>query len=429
MVDAEPSLSAAVAETARLIETGHPGPIFEATFEHEGVLVRVDVLSREGHGWAAAEVKSATSVKEYHRGDLATQVWVMRSAGLPLVAAAIRHIDTAFVLTREADFAGLFTDTELLVELEDQVAGRAAVAAGARDVLSGSEPVREVGEHCTAPFDCEFTDYCRRDLPPGPDWPVTLLPYGGGKKWVSQGILDLLDLAEGDLNERNARILAATRSGMPFHDVEGARAAMAGWGWPRAWLDFETINPAIPRWIGTRPYQQVPFQFSLHLETEDGAMTHREFLSCDGSDPRRACAEALVAAVPDGACVVAYNAAFEKRVLRDLASWFPDLADQLLAMESATVDLLPVARDHWYHRDQHGSWSIKAVLPTIAPELDYATLEVKDGGNAQTAWDEAAARECAPLRREALADALKAYCERDTLAMIEVARGLCAYRP
>lgn len=152
---------------------------------------------------------------------------------------------------------------------------------------------------------------------------------------------------------------------------------MKGWEWPRAWLDFETIAAALPRWTGTRPYQQIPFQFSLHLEVSDGTITHHEFLSCDGSDPRRACAEALVTMIPVGACVIAYNASFEKRVLRDLAGWSHDLAKSLLALEEAGVDLLPLARAHWYHRDQRGSWSIKAVLPTIAPELDYASLEVR----------------------------------------------------
>ena len=298
------------------------------------------------------------------------------------------------------------------------------LVAEARAVLSGTEPVRDMGAHCTEPFACEIATHCSRNLPEGPEWPVTILPNGGGKRWLERGIQNLLDLTESDLGEKHARILAATRSGIPFHDAEGARQAMAGWGWPRAWLDFETIAPAIPRWIGTRPYQQVPFQFSLHLEHRDGCMTHHEFLSCDGSDPRRACAEALVAQIPEEATIIAYNAAFERSVLRDLAKAFPDLAPRLAAMVEATVDLLPVVRNHWYHRDQRGSWSIKAVLPTIAAELDYGALEVKDGGDAQSAWCEAADPACDPLRREALQEALKAYCARDTWAMIAVARAV-----
>ena len=424
MVDADAGLSAAVAETERLIASGHPGPIFEATFEHEGVLVRVDVLERAGEGWHAAEVKSSTGVKDYHRGDLATQIWVMRESGLPLESAAIRHVDRSFELARQGDYAGLFADVDLSRRLDAMVFGRPEVVSRARDMLAGNEPEQAMGDHCSAPFACEFAGHCGRDLPPGPPWPVTLLPYGAGKRWAGKGIEDLLDVPSAELKPRDARIQTATREDVPFHDRAGARAAMSQWGWPRAWLDFETVAPAVPRWIGTRPYQQIPFQFSLHLEQQDGSITHHGFLCCDGADPRRGCAEALVAAIPPGACLIAYNAGFEKRVLRDLAGWCPDLSEPLQMMEQATVDLLPVAREHWYHRDQRGSWSIKAVLPTIAPELDYAALKVKDGGNAQLAWLEAAAPECAPERREALAEALEAYCERDSWAMVVIARGL-----
>ena len=321
MVEAEPDLTAALATTARLLAEGHPGPIFEATFAHDDVLVRGDVLERAGEGsWHAAEVKSSTNVKDYHRGDLATQVWVMREVGLNLESAAIRHIDKSFELTSPGDYAGLFRDAELMGELDDIVSGRAALVQEAQAVLAGDEPTLQMGDHCSSPFECEFAAYCGKALPEGPDWPVTVLPRGAGKKWLEKGVEDLLDLSEDDLSAKNAQILSATRDDVPYHDVEGARREMADWGWPRAWLDFETIAPALPRWIGTRPYQQIPFQFSLHLEQRDGTITHHEFLSCDGSDPRRACAEALIAMVPDDASIIAYYAPFERRVLRDLAA-------------------------------------------------------------------------------------------------------------
>ncbi len=424
MIEAEPNLSAALATTARLLAKRHPGPLFEATFEHDGVLVRADIMIRAGaDGWHVAEVKSSTAPKPYHVGDLATQVWVMQAAGVTLAGAAIRHIDNAFVLMREEDYAGLFADADLLAEASAVAQHRPKVAAAARAVLAGEEPVREMGGHCTDPFSCEFAAHCGRDLPPGPEWPVTDLPYGTGKKWAAQGIVDLLALDEAQLAPRDARILAATRDGTPWHDPAGARAAMAGWTHPRAFLDFETINPAVPRWIGTRPYQQVPFQFSLHLEDADGVMTHHEFLRADGTDPRRPCAKALVALIPADATIIAYNASFEQRVLRDLARNVPELAGPLLSMEARTVDLLPIARAHWYHRDQRGSWSIKAVLPTLTA-LGYDHLEVKDGGNAQEAFREAIDPATTPDRRWALEEALKAYCALDTLAMVEVMRKL-----
>lgn len=423
MIEAEPDLAAALATTQALLDNGHDKPIFEATLQHDGVLVRIDVLEpdNDAGGWHMAEVKSSTKAKDYHVGDLATQLWVARNAGVPINSAAIRHIDSSFVLEREGDFDGLFADTDLTAAAEPVIASRGETVAAARAALDGAEPETAPGAHCNAPFPCEFAGYCHAALPAGPDWPVTLLPYGGGKRWVEQGIVDLLAVDPAALtNAVHARVHHATVSGEVYHDVEGARAAMAGWAFPRTWLDFETIGFAVPHWVGTRPYQQVPFQFSAHVET-DGAIDHREFLSLDGSDPRRACAEALIEMVPPTGAVIGYNASFEKGRILELAAAFPDLADALTAMAARVVDLLPVTRAHWYHRDQRGSWSIKAVLPTIAAEMDYAALEVKDGGSAQEAYAEALSADCTPERRLALDAALRAYCGRDTEAMIVLA--------
>lgn len=428
MVEAEPNLTAALETTANLLEQNHPGPIFEATFQHEGVLIRADIISRDKvGGWYLAEVKSSTGPKEYHLGDLATQVWVVEEAGITLSGAAVRHLNRDFVLEREGDYTGLFKDAELLEIVKPIAAQRSQVVAEARATLAGEEPVREPGDHCTVPFACEFSGYCSKHLPPGPEWPVTILPNGAGKSWLGKGIADLLDLDEEALPEKLARIVRATRSGEPDHDAEGAGRAIQGWAYPRAWLDFETIAFAVPRWIGTRPYQQVPFQFSIHLEGADGAIAHHEFLSLDGSDPRRSCAEALIEAIPDGATIIAYNAPFEKGVLRDLAALFPDLRAPLLDMAQRTVDLLPVTRNHWYHRDQRGSWSIKAVLPTMT-SLDYSSLEVKDGTAAQEAYLKAILRKTTDEERAILTKDLKAYCAQDTWAMVELARFLSVAR-
>jgi hypothetical protein len=426
MVGAEPDLAAALAMTQALLDNRNDRPIFEATLEHDGILVRIDVLEPNGNGgWHMAEVKSSTKAKDYHVGDLATQLWIARNAGVAIGSAAIRHIDSSFVLEREGDFDGLFAETDLMAAAGPIIAGRAEIIAAARATLADVEPGTAPGAHCDAPFPCEFASYCHAALPAGPEWPVTVLPHGGGKRWVEQGVVDLLALDPAALtNAVHARVYCATASGEVYHDVEGARAAMAGWAFPRTWLDFEMIGFAVPRWIGTRPYQQVPFQFSAHVETADGTIDHREFLSLDGSDPRRACAKALIAMVPATGAVIGYNASFEKGRILELAAAFPDLADALTAMAARVIDLLPVTRANWYHRDQRGSWSIKAVLPTVAAEMDYAALEVKDGGSAQEAYVEAIAADCTPERRLALDAALRAYCGRDTEAMIVLARRL-----
>ncbi len=426
MVEADPDLAAALVTTQALLDGGHDRPIFEATLQHDGVLVRIDVLEPNGSGcWHMAEVKSSTKAKDYHVGDIATQLWVARNAGVSISSAAIRHIDSSFVLEREGELDGLFADTDLMTVAEPIITGRGATIAAARATLAGGEPATQPGEHCDTPFPCEFAGYCHAALPTGPEWPVTVLPHGGGKRWIERGIYDLLAIDPGALtNAMHARVHRATVSGEVYHDVDGARAAMADWAFPRTWLDFETIGFAVPRWIGTRPYQQVPFQFSAHVEEAGGTIIHREFLSLDGSDPRRPCAEALIEMVPPTGAVIAYNASFEKGRIVELAAAFPDLAVALHGIVARIVDLLPITRANWYHRDQRGSWSIKAVLPTIAAEMDYAGLEVKDGGSAQEAYVEAIAAGTTSARRIALDAALRAYCGRDTEAMIVLARRL-----
>ncbi len=293
-------------------------------------------------------------------------------------------------------------------------------------MLAADEPEIPVGDHCAKPRACAFAGHCSAGLAEAPEWPVTILPRGAGKRFLAHGIDDLrqVDPAMLDL-AIHRRIHRATVTGIVEHDPVGAAAAMAEWAYPRTWLDFETVSDALPIWHGCSPYDQVAFQFVADVEVADvgtggGAIERHEFLSLDGADPRRACAEAL-AALPATGAVIAWNASFERGVIERLALAFPDLAPALDSLAARTVDLLPVTRDHWYHRDQRGSWSIKAVLPTIAPQLDYATLEVKDGGIAVDAYREAIASDCTPARRDALAAALRIYCGRDVEAMRVVA--------
>ena len=421
----EPDLGRALEATDRLLGDPATEAIFEATFAVEGVLVRVDILEADGSGgWRIAEVKSTTAVKAEHIGDLATQVWAVRHAGCRLTGAAVRHIDNTFVLTRDGDYHGAFVDEDVLADVQDLANGRPALIAAARATLAGDLPVHGVGKHCSDPHPCPFSDHCHSALPPGPDWPVTILPHGGGKRWVAVGVNDLLEIDEAQLaNATHLKVHRATVTGETFHDHAGARAAIDAWPFPRTWLDFETIAFPLPRWVGTKPYEQVAFQFSAHVEHEDGRLDHHEFLSLDGEDPRRSCAEAL-ARLPATGAVVAYNAPFERGCIERLAAAFPDLAAPLLLLSSRLVDLLPVTKANWYHRDQRGSWSIKAVLPTMT-DLSYGALEVKDGMQAQAAYLEAI-EGTSPERLATLDAGLRAYCGQDTLAMIAVARRLTA---
>ena len=194
----------------------------------------------------------------------------------------------------------------------------------------------------------------------------------------SEGFADLRDVPADRLTrDDHQRIWRATRSGAAELDP-AAVAKLAALPWPRYYVDFETVGPAVPLWKGTRPYQKIPMQWSCHRQDADGTLAELPpFLDTDGDDPRRAFAEALVAAIGDGGALIVYNASFERSVLLQLADAFPDLAPALRDMARRIFDLLPFAREHYYHPAMMGSWSIKKVLPTIAPDLDYANLDVR----------------------------------------------------
>ena len=428
MIAPDNNLSHALAETQKCLPLGKP--LFEATFEHEGLLIRADLLLPQGKGWHMAEVKSTASAKDYHFTDLATQVWVAQGKRLDIARATVRHIDRNFVLQTEGDYVGLLMDTEADAQVAALLPAVPHTVAEARATLHGTEPDIAMGEQCNAPFACPFQAYCGRGAPPAPLYPVTLLPGREGKALAralaDEGLNDLQMLPASRVSGvMLLRMHAATASGKAYHDAAGAVRAMREWTWPRYFLDFETIGYTVPVWLGTKPFNQVPFQFSCHKVERDGSTSHSGFLDLSGANPSRACAEALLDCIGTSGAVVAYNASFEQRCIRDLAEQFADLAPRLLEIAHRTVDLLPVVRQNYYHRDMRGSFSLKAVLPVLVAGPGYEALDgVKDGTMAQSAYLEAVAPACSAARREQLRRQLVDYCTLDSMAMIELAREL-----
>ncbi len=398
-------------------------PIFEATFQSDGLLIRADLLLPAKAGYRLVEVKQSTGVKDYHLTDAAIQGWVAQQAKLPLVSVEIAHIDNLFVYPGGGDYQGLFR----YADISEQIAGMRAEVPGwiaaARETLSGEEPCIAPGAQCDTPFDCPFFGYCSPAVNAEEGYPPEILPYGSALAATlrAEGYTDLRDVPEARLdNWKHQRVWRVAKSGQAELNPEAGRIITA-LPYPRYYLDFETINPAVPVWAGTRPFMQVPFQWSCHIETAKGSMTHCAFLADGQSDPRRHFAESLVEAVGTDGPIFVYSAPFERSRLQELAEYFPDLAPMLENVINRIVDLLPIAREHYYHSEMRGSWSIKAVLPTIAPDLDYGNLEVANGGMAQEAFAEIMQPETSPERRQQLHHALLLYCERDTLAMVRIA--------
>jgi hypothetical protein len=403
------NLQQALAETREALGSP-PRTLFEATFERSGLLVRTDVLEPESGAWHLKEVKASTEVKAYHLDDATIQRAVLEENGIQLSRVSLMHLNNQFVYQGNEQFDGLFTSVDVsgdTRERRDQVPGW---VEGAKRTLEQPEPQIAMGDHCNTPFACPLQSHCR-SLEGEVEYPVTLLPRPAGKKvaraLASSGISDLRSapLSATAHSEELARIHDSTVSGRVFHDARAA-AELSALPYPRAWLDFETIAFAVPRWAGTRPYQAVPFQFSCHIETRHG-IQHHQFLELSGIDPRRGIAEALLRDLAASEVVIAYNASFEMARIKELAEAFPDLRGALLAVAERVWDLLPLVKRYYYHPAMKGSRSMKAVLPAVLGYDPYASLEdVKEGGSAQLAFSEAIAPGTTASRRAEIADAL-----------------------
>lgn len=414
----------AFARTALLLADERQ-PVFEAGWRVAGALAFADVMLPESGGaWRMIEVKSTASVKDYHRDDLAVQAFVAQSAGVALKSVTLAHIDTAWVYPGGEDYRGLLTEHDFTAETfarADEVKGWISDAQRIAD--QPTEPEIAVGAHCNAPSECGFSDYCHRDVVQ-PEHPLHWLPHFSAKKQemlAEQGVNDLRGVPDHLLNAKQSRVKQHTLAKTVFFDAAGAASDLAPHGFPAYFLDFESIQLAVPIWKGTRPYQQVTFQFSLHTLTESGPLTHTAFLDITGKDPSEPFATALIATCGDSGPVFVYNAGFEKTRIRELAGRYPSLAGPLLAISARIVDLLPIARNRYYHPSQQGSWSIKAVLPAAIPELSYAQLDgVQDGYAAMEAFIEAIQPSASADRKTELERQLLAYCQLDTLAMVRL---------
>ena len=415
----------AIERSGELLQAAQP--IFEAGFSAGGALAFADVMLPEQQDgqrvWHMVEVKSSTSVKDYHRDDVAVQAFVAQSAGVALKSISLAHIDSSWTYHGNGDYIGLLKEHDLTAEAFSRTEEVKAWIAQAQSVAAmPSEPVIEIGAHCDAPFACGFYDYCSRDELKA-DYPVYWLPYIGAKaeKLAEQGVIDLSNVPDDLLNAKQQRVKTHTLANTVFFDAAGAASDLAIHSLPAYFLDFETIQFAVPIWKGTRPYQQNTFQFSLHTLAASSRLDHTDFLDLSGNDPAESFAHALIAACGEQGPVYVYNAGFETARISELATRYPHLSDPLLAINARVVDLLPIARERYYHPSQQGSWSIKKVLPAVVPELRYDALDgVQDGGMAMEAFLEAIHPDTAAKRKNQIEQQLRAYCELDTYAMVRL---------
>jgi len=424
-VDGSGGLDNAIRKTRELVGNESVPSIFEGVFEHGGVLVRVDVLQRRRDGrWRLIEVKSGTDLKEdaFHLEDVGIQYRVLSRGGMNVASACLAHINRDYVFQGgDIDVRQFFkirNVTRRVEKLQHDLTFRLRAQFAVLNMSNA--PDLPTGPHCTDPVTCEFFDQCN---PPRPDDHVGYLPrlHASAEEALEEMGVESIHEVPDDftLTEIQRRAATCVQTGEPWFSTE-LRKELESLSYPLYFADFESVNPALPRFSGMRAYDQLCFQWSVHVAREPGAEPeHYEFLGTDCSDARREFTSSLCAALGESGSILVYSS-FESQRLSELASWFPEFADRITAIQARLFDLLPVVREHTYHPAYAGSYSIKSVLPALVPEMSYEGMEVANGQDAGLAWNSLVRGGLDQAERDRIRKALLDYCGQDTLAMVRL---------
>ncbi|MDC7231973.1 MAG: DUF2779 domain-containing protein [Spirochaetales bacterium] len=408
-----------VSATRKLIEEGET-TIYEASFIYDGVFVAVDILHFEKGLWNIYEVKSSTGVKDVYIHDAAVQSYVLENCGIPLKSVNIIHINNRYIREEDLKLEELFTTVDITLRIHSAKRGLPERLGAMKELLKQAEPDQEIGPRCLSPYECPAKAYCWHTLAALPEdsvFTLTTARMDDKFKYYAEGKRTLQDLDPAELSKAQR----LQREGKIHIEREPIREFLDSLDTPVSHLDFESFQQAVPGYEGVKPFQQIPFQYSIHIE-EDKELIHKEFLDPWNRDPRRDLAESLIRDIPKEGTVLAYNRSFETGVINKLAALFPDLEDSLHAVSSRIMDLMiPFQKRWYYHPAMKGSYSIKKVLPALVPEMEQAYSElpgVRNGGEASSAW--ALMAQADREQREQVRRGLLAYCRLDTLAMVKI---------
>ncbi|HXF95692.1 MAG TPA: DUF2779 domain-containing protein [Gemmatimonadales bacterium] len=397
--------------------------IYEGGFVADDTFVQVDILERQGDAFRVIEVKASTRRKPEHIPDLAIQVHVLRRAGLPVRQATLMHLNPE---CRFPELSNLFVEEDVTGLVEGYLLGLPDELDAQFAMLHGPLPHVPIGDHCTRPYQCPFVERCWPKLPPHHVSTLYTIARNKALELEALGYATIYDLpSDLELSAIHARQVRAVTTGTIVVEPTLGEA-LAEFRGPLAYLDFETVSLAIPRWTGCRPWELVPVQFSVHTEAPGGRgrgrLVHHQWIADGPEDPRPELARRLIDACRGARSVVAYYAKFERACLEHLIAWVPDRAAELEAIKSKLVDLYPAVRNHVYHPDFGGHFSIKNVLPALVPGLSYADLAIGDGELATVELQKLLFKgsELPPADRLILRNDLLRYCERDSWAMVRL---------
>lgn len=416
-----------IATTKQRFDEGLPG-IYEATFNYEGILVMVDILTINEGEVSIYEVKSSTEVKDIYLHDVSIQYYVLKNLGYKIKSAYIVHINNEYVRGEELDINGLFKIVDVTSEVIVLQSNISNILKEFETYLNDkeNEPNVDIGKHCHNPYVCDAKEHCWKVQRGISDYSIFNIFNLGSKKQIelyNQGIINIGDIPQDfDMTANQLQAVENYKSKTTFIDKKSIKTFLQNLTYPIYHLDFETYQQAIPQYKGLKPFEQIPFQYSLHIEHEDGTLEHKEYLAQDGIDSRYELAQKLCSDIPNDVTILAYNMSFEKGVIKRLANSFPDLEHHLLDINENIQDLMnPFQKKYYVTPDMNGSYSIKNVLPALVPEMEQAYKEldsVQNGTQAMNAF--AGMSNLEYSEKIKLRKALLEYCKLDTLAMVSV---------
>ena len=413
----------AALEETRAKMDGGATCLFQPAFSAGEVLIRCDILRKENNEWELIEVKSSTKVKDEHISDLAVQWHILENCEIPLFRASLMLVNSQDCFA--PDFSNFIWKQEVTDEVREFTTKIPELLQNCNKTLARTEtPDVPIGRHCYSPWKCPFTEHCWHHVPRASFNTIPFLKWDKKEDLIARGCLLAADAdANIRLSANQSRYVEMVRSGKPDIVKQGIMTAIEELKFPLHFLDFETINPAVPRFDGMRPYQQFPFQFSCHiLGDADSKPGHCEYLHLDKSDPRQPLLSQLLSSIGKAGSVIVFHKPMESGVLNRLR----EIADE--KQQAQLDDILgrlwdlrsEIFNEHYRHPDFLGSTSMKAILPVVVPNLDYKYLRIQEGNDASAAWDLTIRGE------EDYADDLRKYCGVDTLGMVEIYRHLRA---
>ncbi len=402
--------------------------IYEATFNFSGILIMVDILTISNNEVSIYEVKSSTEVKDIYLHDVSIQYYVLKNLGFKIKSVNVIHINNEYIRDDELDINQLFKIVDVTNDIVSLQSNIPNILKDFETYLKDkvNEPDIDIGKHCNSPYECDAKNYCWKVQRQIPDYSIFNIFNLGSKKQIelyNRGIINVDDVPHDfDMTSIQAQAVENYKSKITYIDIENIKSFLQNLTYPIYHLDFETYQQAIPEYKGLKPFEQIPFQYSFHIEYEDGRLEHKEYLAQDSVDSRYDIAQKLCNDIPKNVTVLAYNISFEKSVIKRLATLFEEFSEHLLAINNNMQDLMIPFQKKWYVTpSMNGSYSIKYVLPSLVPEFEKAYKEldgVQNGSQAMNAFAKLSLLD--ENEKQKLRNSLLEYCKLDTLAMVKI---------